>query len=245
MRVGRVQTERGPRQVVERAGEWAVVEDVFAHPLVFTGERYATDAVRPLAPCEPTVVVGISHNRGNNDHVLPIQAFLKSSRTIAGHGDAVPYVDDIGVVNMEGELAIVIGSHCRNLTRENAFDAVFGYTIANDVTNAGQVAVDEKFTQVKNGENYTPLGPWIETELSAPDALSIRMVVNGQERLTSSTARLPSDLADVLVYATKWMALGPGDVVLTGAPNTSIAVHPGDVVDISIADLGTLSNRVT
>nr|WP_241732299.1 fumarylacetoacetate hydrolase family protein [Galbitalea soli] len=175
---------------------------------------------------------------------MPIQAFLKSTRTLAGPGDEVPYRRGIGTVNMEGELALVIGTRCRDLARETALDVVFGYTIANDVTSAGQVEVDEKFTQVKNGINYTPVGPWIETSLATPDARAIVMHVNGVDTLESSTARLPSDLTDVLVYVTRWMELGPGDLVLTGAPATSVAVQPGDEVAITIDGLGTLVNTV-
>lgn len=244
MRVARISTAEGPRSVIQQGSVWAVVEDAFASSPVFTGEQHLVEDARLLAPCEPAVVVGISHNLGNNDHPLPIQAFLKSSRTIAAHGDEVPYRSGIGTVNMEGELAVVIGTHCRDLTRDTAFDAVFGYTIANDVTNAGQVSIDEKFTQVKNGANYTPIGPWIETELAAPDDCSIRVGVNGVERLISSTAGLPSDLADLLVYVSTWLDLGPGDVVLTGAPATSVSVHPGDEVTIAIDGLGTLTSIV-
>lgn len=145
---------------------------------------------------------------------------------------------------MEGELAIVIGTQCRQLTPDDALDAVFGYSIANDVTNAGQVSLDEKFTQVKNGTNYTPIGPWIETELVYPGDRDIHMAVNGSERLVSSTARLPSSLIDVLVYVSAWIELGPGDVILTGAPGTSIPVRPGDTVTITIDGLGTLANSV-
>jgi 2-keto-4-pentenoate hydratase/2-oxohepta-3-ene-1,7-dioic acid hydratase in catechol pathway len=244
MRVGRVQTGNGPRAVVERDDTWCVVEDYFAADLKFTGEQHAADTAQLLAPVLPTVIVGISHNLTNNDHALPIQAFLKSPRTVAGPGDAVPYRHNIGTVNMEVELAIVIAGPCRDLTMENALDAVFGYTIGNDVTNAGQVSVDEKFTQVKNHSRYTPLGPWIETEFAHPESRSMSASVNGELRLSSSTSQLPSGLAEILVYVTAWMELGRGDVILSGAPNTSFGVVPGDRVDLSINGLGMLSNSV-
>lgn len=244
MRIARLRTDDGPRSVIHTGEAWAGIEDPFAPDLVYTGETYAIEGAELLAPWEPTVVVGISHNKGANDHRLPIQAFLKSSRTVAGPGDEVPYRHGIGTVNMEGELAIVIGTRCSRLAPEDAMDAVFGYSIVNDVTNAGQVHVDEKFSQVKNGTNYTPIGPWIETELHHPGDRDIHMAVNGTEQLVSSTARLPSSLIDVLVYVSARMELGPGDVILTGAPGTSIPVRPGDRVAITIDGIGTLENAV-
>ena len=244
MRVARLRTDAGPRSVVRQGDLWVGVEDPFAHPLVFTGTSYSVDASEFLAPCQPAVIVGISHSKGADGHWLPIRAFLKSARTVAAHGDAVPYRSGIGTVNMEGELAIVIGVSCSRLTRESAGDAVFGYTIVNDVTNAGQVGADEKFTQVKNGAKYTPIGPWIETGLEHPDDLGITMTVNGAERLVSSTANLPASLAEVLVYVSNWVELGPGDIILTGAPGTSVAVTPGDEVRISIEGIGTLASTV-
>ena len=244
MRVARVQTETGPRAVVERDGQWCAVEDIFARVPRFTGERYRMETARLLSPVQPTVLVGISHNLASNDHPLPIQAFLKSSRTVANPGDSVPYRHQIGRVNMEAELAIVIARPCRDLTLDNALDVVFGYTIGNDVTNVGQVSVDEKFTQVKNHSRYTPLGPWIETELDHPESRAIRVSVNDEMRLTSSTSKLASGLAEILVYVTAWMELGPGDVVLSGAPNTSVEVTPGDRVELSIDGLGALANSV-
>ena len=159
MRFARLRTDAGPRSVVRQGALWVGVEDPFARPLVFTGTSYSVEGSELLAPCQPAVIVGISHSKGADGHWLPIRAFLKSARTVAAHHDAVPYRSGIGTVNMEGELAIVIGTSCSHLTRESALEAVFGYSIANDVTNAGQVSADEKFTQVKNGANYTPIGP--------------------------------------------------------------------------------------
>ena len=245
MKLARVQTETGPVSVVERGGVWESVEDIFAGELTFTGQQFPLTGISLLAPVRPTVLVGISHNLGNNDHSLPIQAFLKSPRTIANPHDEVPLRADIGSVNMEVELAIVIGQTAKHLTLENALDCVFGYTIGNDVTNVDQVTIDEKFTQVKNGENYTPLGPWIETDLVEPGNRRMEIVVNNEVRRVSSTALLPSGLAEVLVYLTEWMELGPGDVILSGAPNTSVPVESGDVVECMIEGLGTLTSKVS
>jgi 2-keto-4-pentenoate hydratase/2-oxohepta-3-ene-1,7-dioic acid hydratase in catechol pathway len=92
--------------------------------------------------------------------------------TLANPGDPIQAAQGVGVVNMEGELAAVIGKRAACLTAENALDHVLGYTVVNDVTNADQGSIDEKLFQVKAGVNYTPLGPWIETEIEDPENVS-------------------------------------------------------------------------
>ena len=86
----------------------------------------------------------------------------------------------MGTVNIEGELAVVIGRDTEGLTLENAFDYVLGYTVVNDVTNVDRNAVDEKTFQGKGGHGYTPLGPWIETELADPENVATTVTINGQ-----------------------------------------------------------------
>ena len=123
---------------------------------------------------------------------LPMQAWHKSVHTVAGTGDSVTAVRGVGTVNIEGELAVVIGKSASNLTLENAFDAVLGYTVANDVTNVDQGALDERNFQGKSGENYTPLGPWIETELADPENVATEVVINGAVVVNSGSFNLPS-----------------------------------------------------
>ena len=84
-----------------------------------------------------------------------------------GPDDDILVDERLGQVNVEGELAIVIRRHCRNLTPERCPAAILGYTIGNDVTAVDQVALDEKMTQAKHGDGFTPIGPWIETDLES------------------------------------------------------------------------------
>ncbi|MCU1418855.1 MAG: hypothetical protein JWR57_24 [Mycetocola sp.] len=249
MRVARITTPAGPRFAVASLGidgveEWAVVDDPFADVIVYTGETVAVDGTPLLAPVEPKVLIGIGHNKTNNDHTLPMQAWHKSVRTVAAPGEAVPIRPDIGTVNVEGELAVVIGKRAHRLTPDNALDAVFGYTIANDLTNVDQGKVDEKLFQVKSGLRYTPLGPWIETSIDDPDDVAITVSIDGVVAAESGTGNLPSTIAECLVYVTEWLELGPGDVVLTGAPRTFVTVTVGAVVEITLPPIGTLTNTI-
>ncbi|HXH36508.1 MAG TPA: fumarylacetoacetate hydrolase family protein [Plantibacter sp.] len=244
MRIARISTPTGPQHAIADSDDWALVVDPFVAEPVRTGETVPMAGAQLLAPVEPRVLVGIAHNLTNNHHALPIQAWLKSPHSVTGPGESIVARGGVGTVNIEGELAVVIGAVAEGLTLENALDVVLGYTIVNDVTNVDRNAVDEKNFEGKGGTNYTPLGPWIETQVADPDDVATSVVVNGVERASSGSFNLPSSVAATLVYVSAWVTLHPGDVVMTGAPNTFVAVEPGDRVDITLAGLGTLSNPV-
>jgi len=151
--------------------------------------------------------------------------------------------DDLGRINIECELAVVIRRHCRHLTEDQVADAILGYTVGNDVTAFDQIPLDEKMTQSKHGDGFTPLGPWIETAVDPSDvAMSVR--VGSELVATGRTSQLAWTITEQLVYLTRYLTLGPGDVVLTGAPGTFAPVKPGDVAEVSIAGIGTLTNPV-
>ncbi|MEC5185174.1 2-keto-4-pentenoate hydratase/2-oxohepta-3-ene-1,7-dioic acid hydratase in catechol pathway [Cryobacterium sp. MP_3.1] len=242
MRIARLDTPTGPRHAVALGGRWHLIMDPYGTPFVYTGESISEGEAVLLASVDPRVVVGIGHNKPGA--ALPMQAWHKSVHTVAGTGDDIPAVRDVGTVNIEGELAVVIGRTASNLTLANAFEAVLGYTVANDVTNVDQGAIDERNFQGKSGTNYTPLGPWIETELADPENVATEVVINGAVVAQSGSFNLPSSVAATLVYVTRWLTLEAGDVVLTGAPGTDIAVTPGDTVDITLAGIGTLRNTI-
>jgi 2-keto-4-pentenoate hydratase/2-oxohepta-3-ene-1,7-dioic acid hydratase in catechol pathway len=241
MRLARVRTPAGPQPAVWDDGEWAVVVSHFACPLVPTGERYPADAVTLLAPAEPTVVLGMAHNTGPADRALPPQAFAKSARTVMGPGGQISIDPRVGAVAVEAELAVVIGHTARNLTPDQVPGAILGYTIGNDVTAVDQIALDEKMTQSKNGDGFTPLGPWIETVLD-PDRQGLEMWVDGRLAASSSTANLAWTVAEQLVYLTSIMTLGPGDVVLTGAPGTTAPIAAGQRCEAMVSGIGHLGS---
>ena len=155
------------------------------------------------------MLVGIAHNKTNNDHPLPIQAWHKSVRRVVGPGE-IRARRDVGTVNIEGELAVVIGRDTEGMTVETAFDYLLGYTVVNDVTNVDRNAVDEKTFQGKGGYGYTPIGPWIETELADPEHVAITVSINGHVKADSGSFNLPSTVAESIAYVAQWVPLGPG-----------------------------------
>ena len=164
MRIARIATPTGPHHVVQDTDRWSEIADPFAAQPRFTGNDYPVGTVRLLAPVQPLVVLGMAHN-GPGDRELPRQAFLKSPRTVVGPDDDILVDERLGQVNIEGELAVVIRRHAATSRRDEVPGAILGYTIGNDVTAVDQVALDEKMTQAKHGDGFTPIGPWIETDL--------------------------------------------------------------------------------
>jgi len=227
---------------VSRDGEWHHIDDPFAEILNYTGKKTPIEEAKLLAPVRPAAILGIGHNSGN--HPLPVQAWHKSVHTLANPGDHIEAARGAGTVNVEAELAVVIGKRALRLTAASVQDHVLGYTAAHDVTNADLGLTDERLFQAKAGTNYTPLGTWIETAIEDPESVSISVAVNGQLKARSGSHKLLSRVTDCLVYVTKWVTLEPGDIVMTGAPGTAVAVHPGDRVDITLGGIGTLTNTI-
>jgi 2-keto-4-pentenoate hydratase/2-oxohepta-3-ene-1,7-dioic acid hydratase in catechol pathway len=243
MRIARIDTDQGPIPVIEQDGRWAGVADPFAETPAFTGTSFPIEGTRLLAPVQPLVVLGMAHNGGPGDRDLPRQAFLKSPRTVVGPGDTIVVDPSLGQVNIEGELVVVIRRHCRHLTAEQVPGAILGYTIGNDVTAVEQTALDEKMTQSKNGDGFTPIGPWVETDLDS-GTVPMTVQVNGETVAKATTAQLAWNITEQLVYLTGYLTLGPGDIVLTGAPGTYSPAKPGDQSDITLGGIGTLTNPV-
>ncbi|HEX3678426.1 MAG TPA: fumarylacetoacetate hydrolase family protein [Galbitalea sp.] len=243
MRLARLVTSLGSRFAMDDGERWRFVRSPF-DPLAdyaSGGVEYA-DA-QFLAPTEPRVVLGMAHNGSEQDRRIEPQAFHKSARTVADPGAAVEVHGAGRTLMAEAELAIVIGRDAHNLRPDNALDAVLGYVPANDVTAVDQIPFDSFWTQAKNGRNFTPVGPWIETEFD-PSNAPLRLRVNGALASESSTAKLARGIVDILIYVTRHVVLGPGDLILTGCPGSNHPVGPGDEVTVEIGGLGALTNRI-
>lgn len=244
MRIARITTDSGPQFAEFDAGVgWRILDGSFEQGFTRSG-RVAPRDSELLAPAEPRVVIGMAHNALPEGLEQPPQAFLKSARTVIGPHQPIMLDSRAGTTQVETELVLVIGRHCRNLTTENALDSVFGFTIGNDVTAIDQVALDGLFTQVKHGDGYTPIGPWIETDLADVDNLEMRVFIDNTLVATGSTSGLAALVREQLVYITRHLSLGPGDIVLGGSPGTFFRVQPGQQVRLEIDGLGALHNPV-
>jgi 2-keto-4-pentenoate hydratase/2-oxohepta-3-ene-1,7-dioic acid hydratase in catechol pathway len=239
--------------VLEGEGPGATAAEIEGHPFAqieLTGQRWALEDVRLLAPILPSKVVCVGRNYaahaaelGNEVPKEPL-LFLKPSTSVIGPGELIrlPGVSD--QVEHEAELAVVIGlPGARGLDREAAKGSIFGYTCANDVTARDLQQRDVQFTRAKGFDSFCPLGPWIETEADMADA-EVRCEVGGEVRQLGSTKDMVFDPATLVAYVSQVMTLLPGDVVLTGTPAGVGPLQAGETVSVSVAGIGTLSNKV-
>jgi 2-keto-4-pentenoate hydratase/2-oxohepta-3-ene-1,7-dioic acid hydratase in catechol pathway len=242
-----------------RAGPAAggeVIAELTGHPfggadgIRLTGTTYLLDEVRLLAPVLPSKVIGFVSGpagaAGPADDGLAGRSvmYLKPSTAVCGPSDAIQYPALTQRLEAGGELAVVIGRLCRQVTAEQAAAVIFGYACALDVTAADLGERDGQWSRAKGFDTFCPLGPWIETE-AGQASLELVTTVNGQVR---QRAKLPApgpDVAALVASASNVMTLLPGDVLLTGAPaGDGAALKRGDEVSVSIEQIGTLTNRV-
>ena len=229
----------------------AVVEgDPLYTPLRPTGEHLPLSEVKLLTPVIPrSKVVGIGRNYadhaaelGNEVPAEPL-IFLKPNTSVCSPGDAIRYPRQSTEVHFEGELAVVIGRPCWDLPAERAAEAIFGYTVANDVTARDLQRSDPQWTRAKGFDSFCPLGPWIVTDLEVSD-LAITTELNGELKQAARTAAMVHKVPELIAYISSVMTLLPGDVILTGTPAGVGPMKPGDEVSVSVEGIGTLTNPV-
>ncbi|MCH7582654.1 MAG: fumarylacetoacetate hydrolase family protein [Acidobacteria bacterium] len=207
-------------------------------------------SVSLLSPVIPTKVLCVGKNY--EDHVdemggeIPEEPliFMKPATAVIGQNAAVIHPRTSKEVHHEAELAVVISRPARNISAEDASLYIFGYTAANDVTARDLQKKDAQWTRAKGFDTFCPLGPAIETELDPLERLAVICRVNGEVRQAGFTSDMIFGVAEILEYITAFTTLLPGDVVLTGTPAGASKVEPGDVMEVEIDGIGTLTNRL-
>jgi 2-keto-4-pentenoate hydratase/2-oxohepta-3-ene-1,7-dioic acid hydratase in catechol pathway len=177
---------------------------------------------------------------------LPTQADIgyRASNALIGTGETIVIpADATDQVQYEGELVVVIGRKCKNLTRENALSAVLGYTIGNDVSERSWQKADRTLWRAKNTDTFKPMGPWIETDVKLEDLVTtIRL--NGEQMIAFPTNHMIFGVVDFLVNMTTCLTLYPGDVVWMGTEGATANMKHGDRIEVEISGIGALSNPV-
>ena len=215
-----------------------------------TDQKLAVDTYQLLAPCAPSKIVAVGKNYVKHAREMgtPVPEepllFFKPSTTVIAMDEPINYPQQSQRVDYEGELALVIGERCRNLTSKQSSKSIWGYTIANDVTARDLQRKDVTWTRGKGFDTFSPLGPWIVREL-AVDA-RIQTFINDEEtpRQNDSISGMVFSPEVLVSYISQIMTLLPGDVILTGTPHGIGSVVPGDRVTIKIEGIGSLSNPV-
>jgi len=218
--------------------------------VIETGETIVASSAQLLPPVESSAsIIGIGMNyppRPDGPQFPPPQEpkmFLKATGSAIAPGQAIELPPVDGEMIHEGELAVVIGRTAKQLPRADALNAIFGYTIANDVTARDQMLKDGLWARAKSYDTFCPLGPVIDTEID-PARAEIATYVNGELRSSGNTRDLLFDVAQLISHVSQVLTLHPGDVILTGAPGGARTIVPGDDVEIVISGLGSLQNPV-
>tara|TARA_R110002110_G_scaffold307039_1_gene520766 strand:+ start:3939 stop:4814 length:876 start_codon:yes stop_codon:yes gene_type:complete len=180
--------------------------------------------------------------------------FTKATTSLVGPGDVVRgSLDPTGSVDYEGELGVVIGKRASQVTKQNAFDVVFGYVTLNDVTSRDLQQRHNQWVIGKGIDTFCPMGPWIATadEVDDVTALKLETHINGELRQQATIADLVFDIPTLIETLSSYITLLPGDVIATGTPvGVGIGFKPpkylvaGDRMDVSITGLGVLTNTV-
>ena len=225
--------------------------DLFGHPTI-TGETVPLDDVRLLTPTEPGKVVAL----WNNFHALAAKLelnpppeplyFLKATTSL------IPSREDIrrpasydGKVVYEGELGIVIGQRCSEVSEAQAAECIFGYSCINDVTAVELLNKDDSFaqwTRAKGFPTFGVYGPTVTTGLD-PAALRVKTHLNGQERQNYPLSDMVFQPHRLVSMISRDMTLMPGDVIACGTSVGVGSMKSDSVVEITIDPIGTLTNR--
>ena len=178
--------------------------------------------------------------------------FAKYTTALIGPGDAIVIPPVVTQCDYEAELGVVIGERVRNVSRENALEAVRGYLCANDVSARNLQFSDGQWTRGKSPDTFCPIGPLVPAaEIPDPHALRIRAIVSGEVLQDSTTANLIFGIDEIIRHASLTSTLEPGDLILTGTPagvgifrDPKRLLQPGDEVTIEIEGIGELTNPV-
>ena len=216
------------------------------------------DVQKFLPPIEsPNIVaLGLNYIEHANESKMEIPTapviFLKATSALIGHKQPIILPQEAPLeVDYEAELTVVIGRSAKNISEDEAFDYIFGYTCGNDVSARDcQLRFDKQWARGKSFDTFAPVGPIIETELD-PSNLKVQCFLNGNLMQDGTTKELIFHVPQIVSYLSKQMTLFPGTLIMTGTPpgvgyarKPPVFLTPGDEVKVKIENVGILENSV-
>jgi 5-oxopent-3-ene-1,2,5-tricarboxylate decarboxylase/2-hydroxyhepta-2,4-diene-1,7-dioate isomerase len=247
MKHARVAYDGAIHDATERAGQLLLAD----------GRLVDVDAVvwlPPLLPVPwPRTVLALGLNYADHAKELAFKApeeplvFIKGEGSLIGHRAHTLRPTGVDYMHYECELAVVIGRTARKVRRENAYDFIAGYTVANDYAIRDYLENWYRPNlRVKNRDTCTPLGPWLvdAADIPNPMNLALQTTVNGRVTQSGHTRDMIFDVPFLIEYFSSFMTLHPGDLILTGTPDGVVDCRPGDVVVTEIEGLGALINTI-
>jgi len=180
--------------------------------------------------------------------------FPKTPNVLIGPGESIvlpAFVEEYGFTNCrtdhEAELAIIIKDRIKNIDAESAMDHILGFTCFNDISQRNLQKGDKAgWYRGKSLDTYGPIGPVIVTpeNIVDPQNLNIQCRLNGQVAQNSNTKHMIFKIPEILAFVSKNFTLEPGDIIITGTPSGVGPLKDGDVVEVEIENIGTLTNPV-
>lgn len=247
MKRARILFEGAVHDAVEKDGQLLLAD----------GRLVAPDAVSwmpPLAPTpRPRTILALGLNYADHAKELEFKApeeplvFVKGESTLIGHRQLTSRPSDVQFMHYECELAIVVGKTARKVRRDDAYDFIGGYTVANDYAIRDYLENWYRPNlRVKNRDTCTPIGPWLVDAADVPDPMSLALqtTVNGKVTQSGNTQDMIFDAPFLLEYFSSFMTLSPGDLILTGTPDGVVDCRPGDVIVTEIERIGALVNTI-
>jgi 2-keto-4-pentenoate hydratase/2-oxohepta-3-ene-1,7-dioic acid hydratase in catechol pathway len=207
------------------------------------------DSVQLYSPVQPGKIICVGRNY--SEHIKEQETetpttpllFLKPPSSVIGPMQAILLPPQSQRVDHEAELVVVIGRRGRWIQPSDAQNYIYGYTVGNDVTARDLQRMDGQWTRGKGFDTFCSLGPWVDTEFNPTDAM-ITCHVNGELRQMASTHDMIFHADQIITFASSFMTLEPGDVIMTGTPAGISPLQPGDLVEAAIDGLGKLRNPV-
>ncbi len=206
---------------------------------------------RLLAPLAPSKIVCVGRNYREHaaelGHDVPTEPllFLKAPSAVIGPHDPIRRPGVSQRVDHEAELGVVIGRQCARLSdNETVRPYILGYTCVNDVTARDLQKKDSQWTRAKGFDTFCPVGPVVSTDPDPWAGVSVEAKVNGEVRQSGNTRDFIFGLDTLIRYISRIMTLYPGDLIATGTPAGVGPIKAGDLVEITVEGVGTLTNVV-
>jgi 2-keto-4-pentenoate hydratase/2-oxohepta-3-ene-1,7-dioic acid hydratase in catechol pathway len=222
------------------------------------GENVSKFKLLPPIP-NPNKIICLAFNYVDHAKEQGLQApedpaiVIKPRTALNSTNSDIVCPDFVTQLDYEIELALIIGKNCKNVSVEDAHNAIFGYMVFNDVSARDIQFKDKQFTRGKSFDSFAPCGPWITTkdEIQDPQNLKMTTKINGELRQNSSSSNMFIKIPEIVSKISKVMTLEKGDIISTGTPAgvmlnkpNAVFLKDGDKVEMEIENLGTLNNTI-
>ena len=213
-------------------------------------KTYSLSEIKYLPPTIPTKIIALGLNYFDHAEELKLKIpeepliFLKPSTAVIGHKENIIYPKMTERLDYEAELGVIIKNKVKNIKPKEVYENILGYTCFNDVTARDLQKKDGQWTRSKSFDTFAPLGPYLVTDLE-PNNLEIILRQNGKVKQHSSTSKMIFKIEEMVSFISQIMTLNPGDVIVTGTPSGVGELQVGDVVEVEIEGIGTLTNYIS